>query len=82
MLQIISPNFFFFLFFLSVVRASGSGLVQGFAALNLAYYLIEYYTEVRRTLVEPKSATYSPLTNPLPAVCTLQKKKKKKKKKG
>ena len=37
--------------------------------------LIEHYTEVRRTPDEPKSPTYSPLTNPLPAVCTLQKKR-------
>ena len=43
----------------------GSGSVGGasagcLAALNLAYYLIECYIEVRRTLDEPKNAAYGP----------------------
>ena len=75
------PKFFFqFFFSLSGVRTAGSGLVQGpFAALlagcstalNLAYYLIECCTEVRRTPL-----SLGPWTNPLLAAHTPERRKK------
>ena len=54
-----------------VSSRSVGGIWAGlFAALSLAYCLIEYYKEVRRTPDEPKSAAYRPKFNPQPAGCT------------